>query len=371
MRIGFLLPGMFAIGTRGNGVAEQARCQASALERRGHTVVRLNPWEWQDERSLDVLHFFMGGAHLTGVTRSRQLTKPGLLVFAPIIDSNKSLLAYRFASVAGGLSSRLLTVPGILREQARASDLIVCRSRHELMRLARGLGISTAKLAIALNGCDPPERCAASVSHVREQLNLPEHFLLHVSAYTQKRKNVLRLADAAQALGYPLVVAGTGTAGPVLSELQRRARNSNRLRLLDFVDADTKAALYSACRVFCLPSLHEGTGLAALEAAAHGANLVITKNGGAPDYFRDYVDYVDPYSADSIRDAIAKAWRRPRDDGLRQHVCARLTWDESARSLEALYLERLESKREAPGSRAASVVTPIGDGRALPSIRQR
>src|SRR6185312_6471649 len=102
MRIGLLLPTSFAVGTRGSGILEQARRQAEALENLGHTVLRLNPWEWQDERQLDVLHFYLGGPSMAGVVEHRNLSKPGVLAFSPIIDSNQSFAAYRLAAALGG-----------------------------------------------------------------------------------------------------------------------------------------------------------------------------------------------------------------------------------------------------------------------------
>ena len=347
MHIGFLLPTSFAVGNRGNGIAEQARRQAEALEALGHTVTRLNPWQWQDERELDVLQFFLGGPSMAGAVETRLLSKPGVLVFAPIIDSNQSFATYRIAAALGGLSSRFSTVPGLLRQQALRSDVVVCRSTHERHRVIRGLGIPPEKTALVLNGCQPPAAgsaadAAAAVGH---RLSLPDEFVLHISAFTQDRKNVLRLLDATERLGYPLVIAGTSRPGKVLTELERRARGNERLRLLGFVDEMTKAALYSLCRVFCLPSLHEGTGLAALEAGAAGANLVITRNGGPPDYFLEDAEYVDPQSLDSIRAGIDRAWHAPRNTTLRQRINQHLTWRESGRALEQLYLRRLELKQ--------------------------
>src|SRR5437762_12281718 len=351
MRIGFMLPGIFSVGNRGNGNAEQARQQAQALEQRGHTVLRLNPWEWQDERLLDVLHFFLGGASLDGVTRHRQLSKPGILVFSPIIDSNQPLVSYRLAAAIGSLSARFLTTPGMLRNQANFSDVIICRSAHESRRVARGLGIAREKLEVVLNGYTPPPVSTANADAVRAALALPADFLLHVSAFTQERRNVLRLAEAAESLGYPLVIAGSSAPGIVLRELQNRARKNNRIRVLGYVDADVKHALFEACRVFCLPSYHEGTGLAALEAAAHGANIVITRNGGPPDYFLDHAEYVDPYSLSGIRAAIARAWARPRNEALRAHVTQNLTWHQSASRLESVYTQRLEARSSLANAR--------------------
>jgi glycosyltransferase involved in cell wall biosynthesis len=345
LRIGFMLPAAFSIGSPGNGIAEQARRQAEALERRGHEVVRLNPWQWQDEQELDVLHFFLGGLGMAGIGQHRQLTKPGLLVFAPIIDSNQSFFSYRFAAHLGNLSARLSTVPGIFRQQAGDSDVVVCRSHHEKERIVRGLGIEPAKVEIVLNGCPLPDTEHPEVQQLRNSLDLPEQFVLHISAFTQERKNVLRLVQAVEHLGYPLVIAGRAVPGAVLDQLRRKAQDRKLLRILGFVDARTKAALYSLCRVFCLPSSHEGTGLAALEAAAYGAALVVTKNGGPPDYFLQHAEYVDPFDLEDIKRAIARAWDKPRDGLFMRYVAENLTWDRSAEALEKLYLKYLALKR--------------------------
>lgn len=344
LRIGMLLPSTFALGNPGNGIAEQAHRQAEALEQLGHAVIRLNPWEWQDESELDVLHFYQGGPNLMTATHGRQLTKPGLLVFSPIIDSNQSFFSYRLAARLGSLSARFSNAPATLQRQARDSDVVICRSQHERERMVAGLDIPQEKTAIVLNGCPLPSSDIGSLRGIGETLGLPRDFVLHVSAFTQDRKNVVRLAQAADQLGLPLVVAGRPTPGAVLDELQSRAQRSNRLRLLGFVDAHTKAALYALCRVFCLPSSHEGTGLAALEAGAHGASLVITRNGGPKDYFREHAEYVDPFDVNDIKLALQRAWDRPKSDALKQHISNNLTWDHSARALEQVYKQGLANK---------------------------
>jgi glycosyltransferase involved in cell wall biosynthesis len=342
MRIGFLLPTSFAVGTRGSGIVEQARRQAEALESLGHAVVRLNPWEWQDERQLDVLHFYLGGPSMTGVVEHRNLSKPGVLVFAPIIDSNQSFAAYRLAAALGSLSERFATVPGLLRRQALASHVVVCRSSHEVQRVSLGLGIPPDKIAVVLNGCPPSVAAAGAAGEIRDRLRLPSEFVLHISAFTQERKNVLKLIEATRRLGYPLVIAGTAKPGPVMAQIERHARGNDRLRILGFIDEPTKAALYSLCRVFCLPSIHEGTGLAALEAGAAGASVVITRNGGTRDYFLEHATYIDPRSEQSIQDGIARAWNVTGGNELRQHIAQRLSWLESGKSLERVYLTHLE-----------------------------
>ena len=173
--------------------------------------------------------------------------------------------------------------------------MVICRSRHEQRRVRESLRVSLAKSEVVLNGCSEPSESAISVDSIRNSLELPQDFILHISAFTQERKNVLRLSQATADLGFPLVIVGHATTGRILDELKLRIRQGQRIVLLGFVDVATKAALYSLCRVFCLPSVHEGTGLVALEAASYGANVVITRNGGPPDYFRDLAEYVDPF----------------------------------------------------------------------------
>jgi glycosyltransferase involved in cell wall biosynthesis len=89
----------------------------------------------------------------------------------------------------------------------------------------------------------------------------------------------------------------------------------------------------------------------ALEAGAAGANLVVTRNGGPPDYFLDCAEYVDPSSTRSIQAGLSQAWHAPRNDKLRRHIVERLSWAESGRCLERLYSARLAIKAGLPAGK--------------------
>ena len=342
MRIGFMIPSDWAL-VRGHGVVAQARHQAEALESIGHTVDLLNPWRWQDMKDLDVLHFFAPCALFPAFRDRFPDQHRTLVAYSPIIDSNQSFTAYRLAADLGSFSSRLLTIPGIGRAQAQHCDVVICRSQHEQRRVTEGLRISMAKVEIVLNGCSEPRKLDIGADSIIDSLELPKDFVLHISAFTQERKNVLRLSQAAAELGFPLVIAGYATAGPILDELKQRIRQGQRIILLGFVDEATKAALYSRCRVFCLPSHHEGTGLVAVEAASYEANLVITRNGGPPDYFLEMAEYVDPFDLADIRRGLAVAWDRPKNDRLKSHLMGTLSWEHSARTLADVYSKHRES----------------------------
>jgi glycosyltransferase involved in cell wall biosynthesis len=342
MRIGFIIASDWAL-VRGHGVVAQARQQARALQALGHTVDLINPWAWQDIKDLDVLHFFAPCALYPALNDRFPQQRRTLIAYAPIIDSNQSFAAYRLAADLGSFSSRISTIPGIVRQQAQRSDVVICRSQHEFLRVTQSLRVTKAKAEIVLNGCSEPDRLDLGARAVVDSMELPKDFILHISAFTQERKNALRLSRAAAELGLPLVIAGRSTPGPILNELKQRISGGQKIILLGFIDEATKATLYSRCRVFCLPSHHEGTGLVAVEAASYGANLVITRTGGPPDYFLELAEYVDPFDLADIKRGLAAAWDHPRDDRLKQHILGTLTWEHSARALAEVYLKHRES----------------------------
>lgn len=334
LRIGFILPAVMAVDGKGNGIRAQAIYQMDALRKLGHDVVGMHPWEEYDSSSFDLVQFFLGGFSTYGLELRRKASLR-MLVFAPIIDTNEPFWRYRIATRLGLSLPKLFTIPAVFRTQADASDLVVCRSTYERDRVVKGLGVEPSKCTIVLNGVSPP--APADGSRARDAFDIDGEFLLHVGAYTQQRKNVLRLAHAALQADKPLIIAGRSDPGPTLDALRELERkNPRKVRILGFMERQTLEDLYDACKVFCLPSEHEGTGLVALEAAARGAGIVITKNGGPPDYFSDLAQYVDPTDTTGIAEAIQRAWDDPKGPALQAHV-AELTWERSARSLVDAY----------------------------------
>ena len=337
MRIGLLLPANFALAHAGNGVRVQAAAQAAALTALGHAVTRLDAWTPFDPSAFDVVHFFSGGFPHYRIAPILRMVSPHCgLVFSPIIDSLTADRPYRLAAALGRLHPKIFTIPGELSRQAREADVVVCRSAAEQQRVIQGLGVAAAKAVIVLNGVSPPERAVDPVG-IRQHFDLPEDFCLHVSAYTQPRKNVERLIRAVGPTGLPLVIAGIATDAALLARLKAAAQPYPQIRFLDYLSPEQRDSLYAAAKVFCLPSDYEGTGLVALEAASLGAAIVVTRNGGPRDYFLDMAEYVDPQNVESIRAAVQRAWQAPRSPALQQHVNQTLSWQQSAEGLVTVY----------------------------------
>lgn len=337
LRIGFLAPAVWALSSKANGVLAQARFQAAALERLGHRVVWMDAWKPAELESLDVVQFFTGGYSTFGIERiSTHAVR--MLVWAPTIDTNEPNWRYRFAAWVGTSIPKINTTPGVYRQQALGSHLVVVRSEHERSRVVEGLGVDGAKVEIVLNGVDAPP--SADPALARRELGVPERYTLHVSIYNEHRKNVANLVRAVGPTGKPLVIAGAAEPGPALDEIKALAAEHPNVRLLGYLTREQLNSLYAGAAVFCLPSVHEGTGLVALEAATYGARVVVTQCGGTKDYFRDLAEYVEPGDVAGIRAAFERAWAAPSTapaNTLRDHVLKNLTWDRSAAMLAAAY----------------------------------
>jgi len=84
--------------------------------------------------------------------------------------------------------------------------------------------------------------------------------------------------------------------------------NAKNIDILGFVSDEELVSLYNRAKVFALPSLNEGVGLVALEAAIHGCNIVITNLGGPKEYYeKGLAQLVNPYDIDDIGQAVLRA----------------------------------------------------------------
>ena len=84
----------------------------------------------------------------------------------------------------------------------------------------------------------------------------------------------------------------------------RRAPN---ISYLGRVSDEKLISLYQEAKVFALPSINEGVGLVAVEAAACGCDIVVTELGGPKEYYHDMAYVVNPFSVDDIGKNIMRA----------------------------------------------------------------
>jgi glycosyltransferase involved in cell wall biosynthesis len=309
------------------------RTQVSALRRElarlGQQADLFDPWLNYDLKNYD--WFYIVGGHVGTVHLAQSVKNLGLkLAVSPVFFSRRRPVLLRLRSLLPGDTA-------CVREVCRLANLVLPNTRAEARLVERGLGVENARMHVIPNGCDERFYQSTPETFVREYGR--KDFVLYAGHVGWGRKNLLGLIRAMKTIQRPLVVIGK-----VLDSEYSRQCQTELAALKDSLlipglpqDSDILASAYAACDTFCLPSLFETPGLAALEAGLAGAKIVITRYGGTTEYFAEHARYVDPGSVSSIRRALEQSLAAPRSDALRERIRANYLWQHAAHKLiEAL-----------------------------------
>jgi glycosyltransferase involved in cell wall biosynthesis len=103
--------------------------------------------------------------------------------------------------------------------------------------------------------------------------------VLTVTRLTNKQKRTSDLIKAIAILpeDWTLDIVGTGPDKAMLEELANRLGVSDRIKFHGFVGRSEVRDFYRRCGVYSMPSENEGLAVAALEAMACGAPVVLSK----------------------------------------------------------------------------------------------
>jgi glycosyltransferase involved in cell wall biosynthesis len=245
-------------------------------------------------------------------------------------------------------------------EAARRADHIIAVSEQTKRDLTQLLSVPPERVTVAYNGVDArfrPMRRDPAIDSLRQELGLPERFILHVGTL-EPRKNLSRLIDA-----YGMLVgAGVGSrvtpgphrdvalvlAGrrgwlyePIYKAVERVNNEGGNVVFLDFVHDDHLPLLYNMAEVFAYPSLYEGFGLPAAEALACGVPTLVSTDGALKEVTGDAALAADPRSTEEIASNLL---RLLTDEVLREGLAqagpvqvARFTWEAAARTVLSVY----------------------------------
>jgi glycosyltransferase involved in cell wall biosynthesis len=228
-------------------------------------------------------------------------------------------------------AARLRGERALLRHAAKVADVMIADSHFTAERLRAVLRRESVVIPLATPaGFAPatPEQVAA----VRRSYALPELFVLHVGT-VEPRKDVGRLADACQAAGVPLVLAG----GSLGQGMQHRPG----VRRLGFIPRQDLPSLFGAAGAVAYCSVYEGFGLPPLEALACGANLVCSRVADLPELLGDAAIWTRPGDRQSLEDGVREALndqdRRAAAQAAATTALAKLSWASTARAVNDVY----------------------------------
>lgn len=294
MKIAFLIGP--TVSGRKNGVVSQALTWREGLIANHGTVDLISPWDDTDWQTYDAVHVFGTGFYLDVV---KLLKAHGVkkIVLSPILDSNRNEQFLRLLSHLNVHRIGFKTAWRSLREALGHADAVLARSHFEADKIHRIFGVHSAKIHL----CRLPVRFQADDTGSPTDRQL---ICSHVSVLSSQNKNVMRLIEAAERFGFSLQLAGRIndlSFGEALEKITEVYSNISYLGVLS--DGELRE-LYRRSRVFALPSLVEGVGLVALEAALDGADIVITERGGPVEYYGGMAQSVDPLDVDAIGNAV-------------------------------------------------------------------
>ncbi len=150
-------------------------------------------------------------------------------------------------------------------------------------------------------------------------------------------KNQYNLIKALNNTAFRLLLIGDGAPNQKKYYLQCKKIAAANISFIPYLQHAQLKGYYAAAKVHVLPSWFELCGLASLEAAAMGCQVVITHNGYAETYFKDDAFYCDPSQPASILAAIEKAALSNGNNGLQNKITGNYSWEQTAEKILMAY----------------------------------
>lgn len=197
----------------------------------------------------------------------------------------------------------------------------------------------------------------AETADARRRLGIGDEFLLTVGTL-EPRKNLGLLISAFAELAkdrpenaIQLVIAGgRGWLNSPLFEAIEKSPVRDRIVLTDYLHDDELQALYSSCRAFVYPSIHEGFGLPPLEAMACGAAVIASRIPALEETTGAAALLFDPKSISeltgNILELIDNENARRELAAAGQRRAAEFSWEKTAQLTWDVYEEALRRFRK-------------------------
>jgi glycosyltransferase involved in cell wall biosynthesis len=233
------------------------------------------------------------------------------------------------------------------------ADRIIVPSESTATDLRRVLKTSASKIAITPEGAAPEFRPveASHAAEVAAKYGLEPGYLLSLGTQepNKNRGAIIRALSLLVTQGRDLELAVVGGGG-WRTETERAAIEglglTSRIHYTGYVEQEDLPALYSAASAFLFPSLHEGFGLAALEAMACGVPVVTSNTSSLPEVVGDAALMVDPNDIHALAVAIAGVLDDPalaaRMRLAGPQRAAQFTWEACAEKTVAVYRDVLK-----------------------------
>lgn len=343
---------------------------ARQLRLRGHSVV-IDLECGVDARGFDFLHLFNLTLPELIVVSAREASGKGVPFVIHALQEDWPRFLNRCLATAiilekyvaaGQPQGRLDSSLAMLREcppadmpvcrEADRASAILCTGGEEVATVLRNYPSARTRIVtLAADSAPGREGKGKDQGHPGEDAEADfrktyglSDFVLCVGRL-EPRKNQLMLLAALEESNLTLVFADGGFSyAPEYAEACGKFSRRGRTIFTGRLPLPLLRSAYRSSRVSCLPSWYELPGLATLESALGGGQVVTCPYGTIGDYLGTSALYAEPDDPRGLRSRIEVAWGMTSDGSLHQRA-AEFTWARTAFETERAYLEILGVRR--------------------------
>lgn len=343
MNVGFIAPQ--SIAAVNGGVRTQSLFTAKELQNIGVSVHFISPWDDISSLNLDLIHIFSASIENIGIVqRLKEMEIP--MVLSPVLFSNRSASSIRrllkFEEKISSINAGIRSEFGIKKDVCVSAKVLLPNTVAEAKLIEEAFQIPNSSMTVIPNGVE--ERFVKANSKLFVDKTGLKDFVLFAGQASAPRKNVLSLLKAFEHIKSKLVIIGDFNDSDYASKCLELVEHNENVHIYPTQKHDSAflSSAYAACQTFVLPSQFETPGIAAMEAALAGANIVITEFGGTQQYFREFAQYISPHSISSIKNGILKSLNNKKSDSLKNHISTNYLWSKVAEGTLEAYKSVLE-----------------------------
>jgi glycosyltransferase involved in cell wall biosynthesis len=276
----------------------------------------------------------------------------------PLISTLNSWYASEHDS--GGMKGRIYAGLEFLTNSSLARYIVVSKDIHSALVKS---GVDPAQIDLIYNAVSIT---AGDFPNVRNELlaqyGLPPDARIHLTAGRMvwvkgHHHFVSAFSQAGNTTLYGFIVGDGDLRGQLEAQI-RQAGLADRVFLLGYADHARTLALIKACDVFVMPSLHEGTPVAILEAMALSRPIISSHVGGIGELVENEKEalLIEPQNPDALFNAMQRLARDVKlsarlGQAARQRVMRDFSLQAQVQATRASYQKSLAEWRGSPRSK--------------------